>query len=418
MNDQYNIKVLLTCVNKAIHGETGLNEDINEADWDRIYELAKRNKLATVLIPFIQKSSENLNIPVALLADWKKEALGYMLAESRKYMVLRQILQLAKEEDITFILFKGCVLADMYPNYLSRITSDTDIFVYERDKKKAVRIFENMGFRKSTISSKDSVYKYILDSIFYKVELHFSLWEDYKSDKIRLMDEMRLTKEETLLRVKACGMDVVTLGYEEHLIFQMFHIIKHFSLQGVTIRYLVDITLFVNRFGEQINLQRFWEKMKILNYDKFCENFFYLCMQYLGMSSKIMEGRQAKIIGNVDDFIVDLMNVGISYEKRTADWHLVGILQPYFLGELVIPKSRFGRTLRILFPSSEVIPFAYARKYKILLPVAWIHRCFYFLVKLPTCRKEIKDAKEKMHLAEIRLSLMQSLGLAGGGNRE
>lgn len=418
MCDKNNIKYLLMLINKTIHADMAAPDEMPEADWKKIYALASKNKLVPLLYNTVQSCSLRYGIPDNLMALWKKSALFELIAESRKYNMLRQILKLAAQRDITIILFKGYILADLYPNYLARTSADTDVFVYERDKEKAVKLFEDMGFRKSTISSKETVYNYILDTIHYMVELHFSLWEDFKSSKINLLENMQLTKEETLVGMKICdGMEIMTLGYEEHLIYQIYHIIKHFSLQGVGIRYLTDITLYINRYLDRIDIDRFWRKMELLKYDIFCGNFLNICIRYFGMSPRILEGRKVELISNMDVFLTDLLNIGPCFEERSANWHLVGIMKPYFLGEQDIPKSKLIRKLKILFPERKVFPIAYARKHIFLLPVGWVHRCIHFLAMLPKNNRELADAKEKMYLAEIRLSLMQNLGLTDGGKK-
>jgi hypothetical protein len=157
--------------------------------------------------------------------------------------------------------------------------------------------------------------------------------------------------------------------------------------------------------------------MELLNYDKFCENLFFICHQYFGMSPAILENRKVKVISNMEGFILDLMKAGPGFDNRTAEWHLVGIMKPYFLGEQNIPKSKLRRKMKIIFPERKVFPIAYARKHAILLPVAWVHRCIHFLVKLPMRKKNLTDTREKMYLSELRLSMMQSLGLTDGGNK-
>jgi len=230
---------------------------------------------------------------------------------------------------------------------------------------------------------------------------------------------MNLTKEDSLIKINACGMEVTTLGYEQHFIFQMFHIIKHFSLQGVSIRYLVDVTLYLNRYEEYINFEKFWVKMEILSYAKFCENFFNICVQYLKMSPKILQGRKIRVSEDTEKFMMDLINVGSIFDEKNAGWQILGIITPYFIGEQDIPKSKFKRQIKILFPASKDLPneYAYARKLKILLPIAWIHKCVYFLIKRHKHKGDWYDAKEKLTVAEHRLSLMRSLGLMDGGKK-
>ena len=106
-----------------------------------------------------------------------------------------------------------------------------------------------------------------------------------------VLEKCKLTDTASFVELTACGIDVVTLGFTEHLIFQMFHIIKHFVVQGVGFRYFMDITLYINHYIKELDLQRFWNSMEELGYDKFCDVFFWCCNQCLGMTEIGMEGR-------------------------------------------------------------------------------------------------------------------------------
>jgi hypothetical protein len=411
MNNQFNIELFLNLVDGTIHNNINIDHEFQKVNWERIYELSSRNMLIALLYDTVQKLSVQYNICENLLLKWKNAALSYMLSEVNKYMILNKILSIAKEQNITLILLKGCILADLYPNYLTRISCDTDILVYERDKESVTRLLESLGFRKSCFS-KGSVFNYILDSAHYEIELHFSLWEDYKGSKINILNCMQLTKEESLIHRKVCGLEVTTLGYEEHFIFLIFHIVKHFSLQGSNLRSLIDITLYFNKYQPYINLKSFWDKIELLSYTKFCENIFTICIKHFGMSPKIIENRNIQLIDNMDEFLSDLMNIGPGYEKRTASWNVTGIIKPYFLGEQEIPKSKLHRMIRILFPAPNACLDPYVRKHPILAPMVWGSRCHLYLFKMHKSRNLFYDFKERMTLSEIRLSLMYSLDLA------
>jgi hypothetical protein len=124
-----------------------------------------------------------------------------------------------------------------------------------------------------------------------------------------------------------------------------------------------------------------------------------------------------KVTGDLQKLMTDLIDVGTIYEDKNAGWQILGIMTPYFIGEQEIPKSRFVRRIKILFPPSRALPeeYAYARKYKLLLPIAWIHKSVYFLIKRHRNKKNWYDAREKLMVAEYRLSLMRDLGLVDGG---
>ena len=67
-----------------------------------------------------------------------------------------------------------------------------------------------------------------------------------------------------------------------------------------------------------------------------------------------------------------------------------------------------------MFPSSKVLPeeYAYAKKVRILLPIAWVHKGINFLKKRSKSKEDWYSASEKLEIAEHRLKLMKQQNLA------
>lgn len=409
--------------NEMIHYFTGLihsvlhNTDFEEecpgGDWEQVYLMAKKNNVLPLLYNQISRLSVKYHMPEDILSEWKSISFRKMLHECEKLRLLRELLQRGKEQGITFILFKGVILGNLYPGQYTRVSCDSDILVYERDKERAIRLLQELKFEKIEEASKEMVYAFYHREAGYEIELHFSLWEDYKSKRIDMLEQMELTKESSLIRIRAYGMEITTLGYMEHLIFQMFHIIKHFSLQGVNVKYLIDITLYINRYQEQLDIREFWRRMKLLGYESFCDNFFSICIHYFGMSVKIMEGRIKYSDATLHKLLIDLVNVGSAYSEANAKWELLDILTPYFTGEQDLSEDKTNRKWELIFPQRKYLPpkYSYAQKYNYLLPVAWLHRILCNIPKWIKYKKDINQIKERFQVVEHRLSLMRSLGL-------
>lgn len=390
-----------------------LDDDI---DWEKIYNLALKNNLTDIIYPIIAGSQAKKNMSPSLLEMWGRTTKRDIIIEYKKYIGIRKLLVEAEKEGIKLIFFKGCTLADLYPQYVLRRSSDIDIFVYKRDRKKAIELLERLGYTKNEEHSKEEVPVYVSDELYNVIELHFFLWEDYEGRKIDIMKDMNLVDEASLLETEVCGINLTTLGYEEHLIYQMFHIIKHFSTEAVGIRYLTDITLYINQHGKNINYTILWEKLHKLGFAQFSYSFFHLCVSYFNMNDDVMKAISPMDVTNETVLLIDMLNKGLLFEHKTSSWQILGIMTPYLVGDETVPKSKIRRKLKILFPTSKALPkkFSYAREYKILLPFAWIHKMLDFLIRYKKFNKIYGDwynANEKLTTADYRLDLMKSLGL-------
>ena len=169
------------------------------------------------------------------------------LREFRKYQAIRLVNEESKKRNLKFVFFKGVVLADLYPQYTERVSCDSDILVTDEEKDAAEQLLRDCGYTKDDKDSKKHVQVYINRKFDHTIELHTRLWEDYEGPRVEVVKSLKLSSPQKNIKVNACGIEVYTLAPREHLIYQIFHIIKHFSLNGIGVRYLIDITLFINK---------------------------------------------------------------------------------------------------------------------------------------------------------------------------
>lgn len=335
--------------------------------------------------------------------------------EYEKYKCIRNVLALAKEHNIPFILFKGCILADLYPQYIQRNSCDTDILVYPEYKEQAVDMLVAAGYVINKEHSKEEVCVLKYSKFPHTIELHTCLWEDYKGKRLDILNSFELTKRDKLIELNACGFEVTTLGYAEHLLYQIFHIIKHFSLEGVGVKYLADITLYVDAYGKYIDFEQLWSKLEKLQYAKFAHYLFAICIEFLGMDRAIIADRHMEMGDELVDFMLDLFNGGNIFDKKYDSWQILGMMTPYFTGEKKSGKGKAARKLAVIFPRSKDLQdsYQYAKKYPILLPVAWIKRMIDYLIKYRSKSDDWYNAGEKLDAAEHRIDLMDKMGLLG-----
>jgi hypothetical protein len=114
----------------------------------------------------------------------------------------------------------------------------------------------------------------------------------------------------------------------------------------------------------------------------------------------------------------DLINGGSIFNDKNSGWQLLELIEPYFVGEQNIPKSRFNRRIRVLISASCDLSNcnSFVQKHPFLRPIAWIGRSIYLITSYIN-HSYRRDAKEKLSIAEHRLYLMRSLGLVDGGRK-
>ncbi len=396
------------------------SENTEKKHWDKncdfkvLRKLIVENGLTSFLHRILKKENEDGRfIDEKNMADIDAFVRYTTMNIFRNYQAIRLVNEESKKRNIKFVFFKGMVLADLYPQYTERMSCDSDIFVTDEEKDSAEQLLRDCGYEKREHSSKKHVQVYKNQKYDHVIELHTRLWEDYEGPRVERLKTLKLTAADKIIRINACGVDIYTLKAKEHLIYQLFHIIKHFSLNGVGIRYLIDITLFVNRYFDEIDFKQFWKDIEKLGYTCFTETFFMICVKDLKMTDKVFESHPVGNIDGIDDLKMDLLNIGNTTEKE-AGWQIMGAMESYFTGEASVPKSKFRRKMSMLFPSVDALPkvYGYAIKHPLLLPVAWTHRGVKFLIKKQFHKDDFYDVGEKINVGERRLKLIEELELA------
>lgn len=389
----------------------GCKETREHIDWKVVEKIAKEQITLPVLYHGLWANGRLGLIPEKMQEEWKEITCVTAIREMSRNADLERVLQAAAERNIKLICFKGNVIARLYPEWKTRISGDSDIYVYERDKSKAVQLLQDLGYRQYMEDSKEMVPVYVHPFRNHKIELHFSLWEDYEGYQMELLDSMQLTREESLIKIKIGNADAWTLSPTNHLIFQMFHIIKHFVVQGIGTRYMLDITCFVNHHLNELDKDMFWSCMEQLHYTDFCIHYFRLCIKYLDLNQDILPNQDCLDDENKQDKLLSDMMAFSNREK--ADYKVITLMSPYLEGRETRSGGSVMRKLRLIFPKPDVLQddFAYAKKHHILLPIAWVHKWGRFVKNRLTGKST--SAVNKLEEADSRIAIMQEMKLLG-----
>ena len=389
----------------------GCKETREHIDWKVVEEIAKEQITLPVLYHGLWANGRLGLLPQEIQEEWKEITCVTAIREMSRNADLERVLQAAAEWNIKLICFKGNVIARLYLEWKTRISGDSDIYVYERDKSKAVKLLQDLGYRQYMEDSKEMVPVYVHPFRNHKIELHFSLWEDYEGYQMELLDSMQLTREESLIKIKIGNADAWTLSPTNHLIFQMFHIIKHFVVQGIGTRYMLDITCFVNHHLNELDKDMFWSCMEQLHYTDFCIHYFRLCIKYLNLKQDILPNHDCPDdLEKQDKLLSDMMAFS---NREKADYKVITLMSPYLEGRETRSGGSVMRKLRLIFPKPDVLQddFAYAKKHHILLPIAWVHKWGRFVKNRLTGKST--SAVNKLEEADSRIAIMQEMKLLG-----
>lgn len=406
----------LKLIRLMLDGSESADGSLKGTDWEEMYRLSRAGKITALILDTVknQKSADE-----ELIKKWDQDRFQVFVRQRKHFYELTKILNIFNEQHIAYALFKGQILAEAYkgegkdrearPSY--RISSDSDVLVGEDMLMAASEIICSLGYSMVPEKSKEHEKFFKNMDTGHAIELHTCVFEDYDSEPIRVLKGYGIGSLERTVTVRAQGYDFKSLEYTDHLVFQMFHIIKHFVLEGGNIRFFTDVINYCRYFKEYIDMDRFWEIMGCASYEEYAVNFFEICCETFGLERDFLcERRGTATKADAENMMADFIHNGGSARVKKDQHRMMSVMTPYFLegGQ----KRKKLNMLRVLFPKASAMAngYKYVVKYPFLLPIAWIERLFKNLV-MKGRKKGDCSAGEELKWAQKRIDLVKSVGL-------
>lgn len=318
------------------------------------------------------------------------------------------VIKKLEEQGIPCCLLKGASVSGLYADSECRVSSDTDILIDPKDEEKLKKALVKMGYGVEERDTNDHHLK-----AFHKIggllEAHIMLYS--KTSEKFLFNGLSMYSE-NWATMNINGYDYHILGVNDGLVYLTAHYIKHLINEGGGVRQMMDLLLYMEKYKEEIDFERYENLLKELSYDKLVLVIKTIGAKYFGFDYEIKnEDLAEKILidseeGGIFGFSTDTRkNFYDSYcEKRTTMSKYQHKLYMSVNSELSI----FDK----IFPSQKVLVGVYGIEYarnKWLLPVAWVHRTCIIISRKITGKKA--SQKQVSTEFEDRMQLMQDLNM-------
>ena len=378
-------KALMQLVGAAAQGKA-LQKLPDDLDWARIERLANEQAVQT-LLGYGLRLSPALDCPAelreSLVSQMRQEAFSN---HAWKHSTL-QLLAEMNAAGIPALLIKGYAVADCYAAPDCRMSGDTDLLIEPKNEKRACAFMKANGFaveRRWTNGHHDVCHHPRLGC----VELHVMLYDEIVEDVwFGRMDGREFVCEPPIEAETPDGC-YRTLGYTDHMIFLMLHLIKHFILTGMSLRMMLDVALFFSRHAERIDSARFWKTMESLKYGTIAQSILWAMVRYCGIDQTSLPGLCGDCPESVEMILDDLESGGwlgeMDKKAREEGWYEYNRQRltksrgkaRYWLYMILWKKDIY---IKALFPSRETLAIRYpcVRKHAALIPFVWLHRLVF-----------------------------------------
>ena len=395
----------LSLLKSSLKNEKYDGEKIDFEDLVYIYKMSEIHHV----VPMIYNAAYNEDFfkecDANFQAMFKSSAFRYIFSQIQRTNHFLEVYKKLSKKNIKILVFKGIIFRNMYNNPDDRISSDEDILIKKEDYEKVKEFFLSEGFE---FIDKGEECAYFSKSTGLCIEVSTSLFS-HESKAYGHLNKLFEDVFEKSIKINIDKIDILTLSHEQHLIYIVFHNMKHFLTGGFGIRQVADFSKYIETYGEYINWEKFWSDLKDLNYDTFALNLIEISLKYLGFNNdKItypdnitsfdeLKNSQKYYI-NSESLINDILDAGV-FGASTMDRKHTALMTL----DAVEDKKKSNR-LKAVFPNVNYLKdnYTYLQKYPILLPVAWGQRILSYLKKNKT-----SSYINTMELGKQRIELLK-----------
>ena len=394
-------KQFIDLLSNSIRNEV-CKKKYDNVDWNELINLSRKHKIEGLIYSALNKSRLLENIDEDKVKDLKKEVFFTGVTQISNMSKLEKVFNEFSKENVPVIVLKGLVVREYYPQPEQRSMSDADIFVKAKDLNKSKKILIDLGYTEIDAEASHHI-KYI-KSGYPMIELH---WHVMKRDGFS--DELDLFEDDIwdrTIEVKVKGAKVLSLGYEDLALHLCMHMAAHLAASGFGVRQIADLVLLVEKKGHLIDWTLFINKAEEFGFKKFIIIMFKICNILFSMDiPKEMAVYKIDDEEMFESLISTIFDGGVYGKKDMASNFANQVAFNYKGKDSNATIGAIRRYFRFIFPSIETMSdkYSYARKIRILTPIAWIHHLFSgifrkeynFTDKIRFLTKGAKESVEK-----------------------
>lgn len=394
-------KQFIDLLSNSIRNEV-CKKKYDNVDWNELMNLSRKHKIEGLIYSALNKSRLLENIDEDKVNELKKEVFFTGVTQISNMSKLEIVFNEFSKENVPVIVLKGLVVREYYPQPEQRSMSDADIFVKAKDLNKSKKILIDLGYTEVDAEASHHI-KYI-KSGYPMIELH---WHVMKRDGFS--DELDLFEDDIwdrTIEVKVKGAKVLSLGYEDLALHLCMHMAAHLAASGFGVRQIADLVLLVEKKGHLIDWTLFINKAEEFGFKKFIIIMFKICNILFSMDiPKEMAVYKIDDEEMFESLISTIFDGGVYGKKDMASNFANQVAFNYKGKDSNATIGAIRRYFRFIFPSIETMSdkYSYARKIRILTPIAWIHHLFSgifrkeynFTDKIRFLTKGTKESVEK-----------------------
>ena len=277
--ERFLLHLLLFCLAEKTEGsEANINHDI---DWRAVYVLALRQGVSAIMLDGIGRLPVDVRPPKPILLQWIGQATMMEQMYAKHRGIISSLASVFAKDGIRMLLLKGFGCSLCYTKPEHRPTGDIDVYLFGKKDEADALIENELGVKVHREYHKHSTFNYG----GVEVENHAKFIDDV-SHKSNIKFERILMSVLEKYECEQSGIDNVLIPSPTfNALFLLRHTGEHFASNEITLRHVLDVGTFFQRYHSKIDWALVFKVYKEERMLQFFNAIATICVEYLGIDA-------------------------------------------------------------------------------------------------------------------------------------
>lgn len=321
-------------------------DNFEQVDYYALFELAKKHQIYNIIAPLV---IDDENLPNEL----REKFNNYRLTEIYRMLVIenerKAVCSFFENKGIKYMLLKGLVIRNYYPNESMRQMSDNDILFDVNFRDDVADFMKKQGYKSvATGENSDDYFK----APYCTFEFHRTLFFEEKEfcPKFENLWQNATKNPDSNYRYD--------MSIDDIYIYSVCHMYKHYSTAGCGIRFLADNYLILKKEGNNLNweyINDFLSSCGILDFEQKTRELAFKIFDL-----KELNDDDIKLLEVFINFgIYGSGEIALTKQLKSMDSSMKMAKIKYIFYRAFPPKKKMIADYRVLENKPYLLPFFY-----------------------------------------------------------
>ena len=413
MIQQMNNRILNTLACALAGKKVSFTSTSDESEWEELFIQSIRHNVLPLAADAMPKafmwSGQNDFLERCAVRTQKE-----ILWQAQKTAELILLYRHLRSRGLHPLMMKGVICRSLYPEPEHRGSMDEDMLVKPAEFQRLHQAMLDYGLhmaREEQNPSEQFEVSYMDKDRGIYVEVHKTPFSP-DSPYLDRLNDCFLGVHDRAISQQICGIDFLTLGLEDHLLYLILHALKHFLHCGFGIRQICDIGLFAEKYSDNIDWRSLRTQLENVDAMDFARAVFWIAAKNLLPDNHMAEYLADWELSGIDPepLLADVLEGGIYGGSTMSRVHSSNMTL-----RAAAAQSDHGLSavLYSQFPPlvSMQAKYPYLKRIPVLLPVAWLQRLVRYLWELIRHRGRSNSALTSIRVGNERIRLLEQYNI-------